>query len=116
VSSLVADVGTGMSVGLQKFFAAVQGATDDPSSTPARQLVISEAESLSARFNVLYGRFESINTGIGREMGVVVSDINALAKSIGNLNLAIQEQMAKGHTPNDLLDQRDEQLRKLSEL
>src|SRR5690606_19687942 len=43
ISSLVADSGTGMSEGLQKFFAAVQGGADDPSSTPARQLIISEA-------------------------------------------------------------------------
>lgn len=116
ISSLVADAGTGMSQGLQKFFAAVQGAADDPSSTPARQLVISEGESLTARFNVLYGRFDAMNTSISRELGAVVSEVNALAKSIGNLNISIQEQIASGNSPNDLLDQRDEKLRKLAEL
>ena len=91
---------------------------DDPASTPARQLIISEAESITARFNLLYGRLDNLNNSILTESGVVVSEINSLASSIANLNITIQKQLAlsQGSSPNDLLDQRDEQIRKLSEL
>ena len=118
IDDLLAEPGTGLSEGLQNFFASLQGGADDPSSIPARQLIIAQADSLTARFNLLYGRLDSINNSIKTEIDVIVSEINSLASSIGNLNLTIQQQLAlsQGDKPNDLLDQRDEQLRKLSEL
>lgn len=118
IDKLLADSGTGLAAGLQSFFAALHTGADDPESTPARQLIISEAESLTSRFHVLYGRMDSLNNSILREASVVVSEINTLAKSIANLNGSIQQQLAvgQGDPPNDLLDKRDEQLRKLSEL
>jgi flagellar hook-associated protein 1 FlgK len=118
IDSLLAESGTGLSTALQSFFAAVQTGADDPSSIPARQLIIAESESLTSRFNLLYGRLESISSAIRNETSVIISEINSLAKSIGTLNLTIQQQLAlsQGDQPNDLLDQRDEQLRKLSGL
>ena len=118
IDKLLADSGTGLSVGLQTFFASMQLGADDPASTPARQLVISQAESLTARFNLLYGRLDSINNSVLTEAGVLISEINSLASSIGQLNLTIRQQLAlsQGDEPNDLLDKRDEQLRKLAEL
>ncbi|GAB1262036.1 flagellar hook-associated protein FlgK [Aurantivibrio plasticivorans] len=118
IDKLLADSGTGLAEGLQTFFASLQSGADDPSSTPARQLIIAQSESLTARFNLLYGRMESINNGIASESRVIISEINSLARSIGELNLTIQQQLAlgQGAQPNDLLDQRDEALKRLSEL
>lgn len=108
----------GLTIGLESFFSALQNATDDPTSTPARQLLISEAEGLQDRFNGLYARVETIKDGVDANIKTTVEQINALSSSIASLNVAISS--AKGisadSTPNDLLDQRDEALRKLSEL
>lgn len=108
----------GLTIGLESFFAALQNATDDPTSTPARQLLISEAEGLQDRFNGLYARVETIKGGVDANIKTAVEQINALSSTIASLNVAISS--AKGisadNTPNDLLDQRDEALRKLSEL
>ncbi len=118
IDSLLADSGTGLSEALQNFFSAIQAGVDDPASTPARQLLLSEADSLTARFNLLYGRLDALNTSTQNESRILFSEVNALAGAIGDLNVSIQQQSAisQGDSPNDLLDQRDEQLRRLSEL
>ncbi|HEY7884276.1 MAG TPA: flagellar hook-associated protein FlgK [Cellvibrionaceae bacterium] len=117
VDKLVADANTGLSQGLQSFFSALQNAADDPSSTPARQLVVNEAESLSNRFNNLHGRLTDIEKNINSEIKTVAQQVTSLASSVAQLNQKIAELSGGGgNPPNDLLDQRDEALRRLSEL
>jgi flagellar hook-associated protein 1 FlgK len=118
VDKLFSDVSTGLSGGLQSFFSALQNGADDPSSTPARQLIVTQVEALSNRFNNLYGRVVEIEAGVNREIDAVTQKIGSLAQSISALNQAIGEKSASGSgpQPNDLLDQRDEALRQLSEL
>ncbi|WP_049721824.1 flagellar hook-associated protein FlgK [Gilvimarinus polysaccharolyticus] len=117
IDSLLANSNTGLSGGLESFYAALQSAADDPSSTPARQLVIEQAKGLASRFNNLYDRFTSIENGVEGEINTIAEQINGLANSVAELNKAIiQLRGANGAEPNDLLDQRDEALRQLSEL
>lgn len=117
IDKLLADQGTGLSGSLQSFFAALQNGANDPSSIPARQLVINQAESLGARFNNLHDRLRAVETGVNREVGSVTQQMNSLAASVAKLNQAIAEKSnaSQAGQPNDLLDQRDEALRKLSE-
>ncbi len=118
LDGLLADASTGLSSALETFFAAMQNGADDPTSIPARQLIISEADNLADRFNTLYGRFETIESGINDQLSSAVEQINALSANIANLNLKISDAIGVGNgaSPNDLLDQRDEALRTLSEL
>ncbi len=116
LNGLLADASTGLSGGLASFFAAIQNGSDDPTSIPARQLIVSEAENLADRFNTLHSQFEAIGNSIDGTMEVAVSQINSLTVSIGELNQKISEAFGTGSNPNDLLDQRDETLRQLSEL
>ncbi len=118
VDNLLSDVSTGLSSGLESFFIAMQNGADDPTSLPARQLIVSEAENLSDRFNSIYDRLEVIQDGVVSGMQVAVSQINAVAESVAQLNLKISDASGLGvdSLPNDLLDQREEALRKLSEL
>src|SRR5690606_8384234 len=104
---LFSDVSTGLSGGLQSFFSALQNGADDPSSTPARQLIVTQVEALSNRFNNLYGRVVEIEAGVNREIDAVTQKIGSLAQSISALNQAIGEKSASGSgpQPNDLLDQ-----------
>ncbi|WP_341938717.1 flagellar hook-associated protein FlgK [Marinimicrobium sp. C2-29] len=117
IDKLLANEATGLAGGLKSFFAAVQNGADDPSSSPARQLIITEAESLSNRFNTLYDRFADIERNVVREMDAVTTQINDLARNIADLNQSIMDKSGSGNVqPNDLLDQRDQALRELSEL
>jgi len=118
VDKLFADTSTGLSGALQTFFAAMQNGANDPASTPARQLIVTEAESLSIRFNNLHSRLSDIESQVNGELRTTTEHMNSLAKSVAVLNQAIAENRAAGNgdQPNDLMDKRDEELRQLSEL
>jgi flagellar hook-associated protein 1 FlgK len=118
IDKLFADVSTGLSGALQTFFASMQNGANDPASTPARQLIVTEAESLSIRFNNLSQRLSDIENSVNSEVRTITSQMNSLASSIASLNQSIGElrASASGNQPNDLMDKRDEALRQLSEL
>ena len=114
LDSLLAGTTTGVTPSLQKFFSALQTAAEDPSNLPARQLVLSEAEGLSRRFNTVYDRLNEQNSFANKQMGAVTEQINRLSSSIASLNQSIAIAQSNGAQPNDLLDAREEALRQLS--
>ena len=114
LDSLLAGSTTGVNPGLQKVFAALQTAAEDPANIPARQLVLSEAEGLAKRFNTVYDRLYDQNKFINKQLFAVTDQVNQLATSIAGFNDAIAVAAANGRQPNDLLDARDEAVRKLS--
>ncbi len=118
IDSLLADATTGLSPAMSSFFSAVQSAADDPSSVPERQLLLTQAEGLTNRFNVLYNRLDAQARGVDQDMRAQVARMNSLAEGIAKVNQAIVSSQgnAQGQSPNDLLDQRETMLRELSEL
>jgi flagellar hook-associated protein 1 len=117
VDKLFSDVTTGLIGGFQNFFAALQNGANDPSATPARQLILTQADSLAVRYNGIYSRLVEAEKAADSEIKTVVQQIGALAKSIANLNQSLMSNSSSLEAqPNAFLDQRDEALRKLSEL
>jgi flagellar hook-associated protein 1 len=114
LDSLLAGSTTGVNPGLQKVFAALQTAAEDPANIPARQLALSEAEGLAKRFNTVYDRLYEQNSFINKQLSAVTDQVNQLAKSIAGYNDAIAVAASNGQQPNDLLDAREEAVRKLS--
>ena len=118
VDQMLADPNAGLSPALQSFFDSVQAVSDDPSSIPARQVMLSEAESFSSRFQFMSDRFQSLNSGVNTQLKNSVATINSLSESIARLNQDIVNFSGAGtnQQPNDLLDQREELVRQLSEI
>lgn len=114
LDSLLAGSTTGINPGLQKVFAALQTAAEDPANIPARQLALSEAEGLAKRFNTVYDRLYEQNAFINKQLSAVTDQVNQLATSIAGYNDAIALAASNGKQPNDLLDAREEAVRKLS--
>ena len=56
LDNLLADSTVGLSPALQTFFKSLQDLSTDPGSTPVRQVVLSEAEGLTAVFKDTYAR------------------------------------------------------------
>lgn len=83
---------------------------------PVRQLVISESENLASRFNTIHSRFAAIEESVEEGLQVAVAEANALAKNIADINRKVAEAFGSGDKPNDLLDQRDETILKLSKI
>ena len=115
LDSLLAGSTTGVTPGLQKLFSALQTAAEDPANVPARQLVLSEAEGLAKRFNTVFDRLFEQNGFINKQLSAVTDQVNQLATSVAGYNDAIAIAAANGQAPNDLLDAREEAVRKLSE-
>lgn len=116
VDSLLSD--GSFSPAMQNFFTALQDASNDPSSTSARVLMLNAANTLSDRFQDLNVRFNAMNQNVNDILDVNVDKLNSLATSIASLNRDIVRAGGYGPSsrPNDLLDQRDELLRQVSEV
>lgn len=118
LDDLLGGEDTGLSQTLNNFFAAMQNAAEDPGSLPQRQLVLSEAQSVVNRFQALHEEFIQQRELVKTQQTENVADANTLLNTVAELNLAISESpgVAQGRLPNDLVDQRDEAIRKLSEI
>lgn len=115
LNGLLSSNATGINPSMQAYFGALQTAIEDPSSLPARQLFLAEAEGLASKFNGVQERLTVQNQFIGEQMGTLTQQINRLATSIASYNDSIAKGAANGAQPNDLLDARDEAIRQLSE-
>lgn len=117
VDNLLASTSTGLTPAMSDFFKAFQGGADDPTSIPQRQLLLTQSEGFISRFKSLDSRLNTQMRTIDFELEAAVSEINSLAQSLAKLNQSISVAVGagQGDQPNQLLDERDEALRKLSE-
>ena len=117
IDGLLADPQTGLSGSMQSFFNSVQDLANDPSSTPARQAVLGEANGIVQRFQTLNERLAVIDDEVNQRINASVTDINLLADAIADINdeIVLATGRTGGQPPNDLLDQRDLMIRQLSE-
>ena len=116
VDSLLADPSTGIAPAMNKFFAAMEAVAANPSSSPERQVLLSQAEMLTQRFNYVDTRLSEFAAELNTRMTSMTDDINALASDIAQLNASIVSLNSARGTPNDLLDQRDQAITELSKL
>jgi flagellar hook-associated protein 1 FlgK len=118
VDNIISDEATGLSPALKAFFNAVNEVANDPSSLPARQVMVSESGSLTQQFNTLSSRFEELRNQANNQMQAGVDDINALAGNMAILNEKIataSSPTSRVQLPNDLMDQRDALVAKIAE-
>lgn len=117
VDELLADPSTSLSEAMDSFFAAAEAVANSPTSLPERQVMLSEAETLVQRFQYVVGRVDDVATELNSRIDTSVSQINQLSENIAVLNAEITSATARGNgVPNDLLDQRDLLITRLSGL
>ena len=114
LNGMLASSSSGINKGIQGYFDALQTTIEDPVSTPARQLFLSETQGLTERFNSVHEQLSTQNRFLNEQMGVVAGQVNRLAQAVAGYNDAISIAAANGAMPNDLLDARDEAVRQLS--
>lgn len=119
IDNLLASTTTGLTPSLTKFFESFQGAADDPTSVPQRQLLLTNTEGLVARFQSLNESLDSQKELIDQELEAAVAEINSLAQGLVEINQSIATAATTSTStsqPNELLDARDETLRRIAEL
>lgn len=102
LDTLFSDSATALATPWSAFFDAVQGVASEPSSAAARQQMLSQAEGLGARFNMLDGQLSALDRETSEQLRGHVDEVNRLSAEIAGLNAAIGRSGAP-----DLLDQRE---------
>lgn len=116
IDKLLAESDTGISSVLTAFFSALQTASAKPSDVASRQLLLTQAQTLSNRFNAISSQMSKQNDSINSQLDTLSGQVNKLTSSIADLNKQITQLSASGASPNNLLDARSEAVRQLNEL
>jgi len=117
IDSLLSDSSTGLASSIDSFFNSVQSANSSPNTASGRQSFMQQISGIVDQFqsvsSELSQQYDSINGTVGAE----VTNVNTLLTSINDLN----SQILKTSTDNDdgtranILDQRDDLIKQLSE-
>src|SRR4051794_7718687 len=115
VNDMFSNTKTGLTPSLQKFANAMQDVANNPTNSSARQVLLSEANGLADRLKSFSTQLDGLGKQIETTIGGETAEISTLSQGIADLNDKISEALARsGQPPNDLLDQRDLLLDKLS--
>lgn len=115
IDNVIGDEASGIDQIMQEFFASVHDVSTDPTSIPARTVMLNNAQMLTDRFQSLNGWLDNLRSETNRDLGNFVSDVNGIADSIASINQRIQSvSVGNASPPNDLLDQRDQLIDQLS--
>jgi len=117
IDNMLGDSTTGVSPALQGFFDGVQNLASNANSVPARQSMLSAAQTLTGTFQTMGNQLDEIRQGVNSQISTGVTTVNSYAAQIASLNDQIEKAVgASGGTqpPNALLDQRDQLVADLS--
>jgi flagellar hook-associated protein 1 FlgK len=101
---------------LSQFFAAWHDLANNPTGAGERQTLLSRGLNLAEAVNSRADQLVQERLSLLQQVGPTIDEINSHSARIAELTREIVESEANGHTANDLRDQRDLEIAKLSEL
>ena len=107
---------SGLNSLLSKYWSAWQDVSNSPENLATRQALAAAASSLAGGFNQVSQQLSTLQTQTATNVTYTINDVNSIGTQIAALNDAIAKSTVTGDHPNDLLDQRDLLIDKLSEL
>ncbi|XAH23068.1 flagellar hook-associated protein FlgK [Xylophilus sp. GW821-FHT01B05] len=105
---------TGMGAALTNLLNSFTNVASNPSDLSARSVALSNADELANRLRTASSRLDDLANGVQQELSTSVSAVNRLTSQIATVNEQIARAKSSGHTPNDLLDQRDKLINDLN--
>lgn len=105
----------GLGYAAGQFLNAMVDVTSRPSDPSARQVALGRANELAVRFSNAGQQLTDLQAGVVSDLKANVTVVNQLAQQIANINDQISKTRGSGHTPNDLLDQREQLISQLGE-
>ncbi len=109
------DSSSGVGATIDQFFRAMQELTQRPADPSARQALLSAANQMAMRFNDAGNRIQEFRNTTDRQLQAEIGNVNRATEEVAQLNDKITLAVGSGLSPNDLLDQRDSAIRRLSE-
>ncbi|MGC3962436.1 MAG: flagellar hook-associated protein FlgK [Rhodocyclaceae bacterium] len=116
LEQVMGDDTSGLNAGVDAFFAALNAASVEPTSSPLRQQVITAADALAQRFNSLTQVMSSQRLAIQQQRSTAVAQINTLTTDIAALNKQIAATQATGVNASGLIDERDRKIDSLASM
>lgn len=117
LDTYLSDSTTSLYDGIDSFFSSLQSANSSPNTAATRQNILAQVDSLTSRFNSVSNDLASQYSDINGKISTSVDDLNTTLKAISDLNDEILKtpSLDDDGTRANLLDQRDELVRQLSE-
>lgn len=106
----------GLSRVLDRFWQSLQDLATTPSDPGARSVVKERGLAVADTFHYLSQSLLTLRGNIEYDIEVTVKEINSIAVQIDNINKQIAGIEPHGYLPNDLYDERDRLLDRLSEI
>ncbi len=105
----------GMNKILNRFFNSFRELANQPDNETIRGMVRENARIVTGDFHRIQDNIDHQKNHINKQLDLIIGDVNSLTKNIANLNKEIAAVEVSGAHANDLRDQRDRDLRSLSE-
>jgi flagellar hook-associated protein 1 FlgK len=113
----VFDTGeAGIGYAASRFLDSIVDVSSRPSDPVARQVVLTRAEDLAARLRSAGSQLDALQSGVSQELAITVAEVNGIGARIAQINAQVAAAKGSGHAPNDLLDERDRLVQRLSGL
>lgn len=106
----------GINISIDELFSSLEDLSLNPSDNSNRMSFRQKAEALVARINETAQSFNRQQVGLNTEVASNIKEVNDLADQISNINGQIFRIEIDGRQANDLRDQRDLLVDKMSEL
>jgi flagellar hook-associated protein 1 len=106
----------GIGYAATQMFNAMSDVANRPLDLPSRSVVLARAGEVAARFNSAAASLGALQDGVTSDFRLQVAEANQIATNIAAVNEQIAELKGLDHPPNDLLDQRDQLVNRLSSL
>jgi flagellar hook-associated protein FlgK len=104
----------GIAAGLNNFWAGWGDVANNPSDAASRQQLLGRASTLAANLNNASQELAQLGVQSTAQLAATIQQVNTDAANVAKLNGEIASGTASGLNVNDLLDQRDKLVQKLS--
>lgn len=107
---------TGLNFNLGEMFAAWQELSKNPEGLNFKTIVVEKSKTLAETLNHMSLQLNELKDETIEQINKGADEFNSIITQLDTLNQQIYNISVKGQTPNDLLDQRDLLLKRLSSL
>lgn len=114
VIDIMGGTSMGLSGAIDQFFNSARSLSADPASSVLRGSFLRDSESLVSRFGELSNQLNLVQEETNQSLQSSVADLNTLAKQLAQVNGQLVKHKYASEQPADLLDQRDNLLRSIS--
>jgi len=108
METVMSDDKSSISYGIDNFFKALNAAGVDPTSSPLRQQVVTNADSMSQQFNSIYNVTATQLVSVNQQQQAILPSLNESLAGIAALNQQIIAVQGAGTNTSALQDKREQ--------